>query len=82
MVITAGIYMALHTYFVFIIYCIYYRWNARQKGDNGPHYAVPRTLVGPRGVRLVEMRPNSEPDTPYPHRLFVVPRLAICPLAV
>ena len=35
-----------------------------QSGDTGPPYAVPRTLAGPSGVRLVEMCPNSEEDTP------------------
>ena len=50
-----------------------------QSGDTGPHYAVPRTLAGSSGVRLIERRPNSEPDSPCPHRLFVVSSLAICP---
>ena len=35
-----------------------------QSGDSGPHYAVPRTLAGPSGVRLIQRRPNSEPDAP------------------
>ena len=39
-----------------------------QSGDTCPHYAVPRPLAGPSGVRLMERRPNSEPDTPCPPR--------------
>ena len=37
-----------------------------QSGDTAPRYAVPRTLTGPGGVRMMEYRPNSEPDTPCP----------------
>ena len=35
-------------------------------GDACPHYAVPSALEGPSGVRIMERRPNSEPDTPCP----------------
>ena len=37
-----------------------------QSGDACAHYAVPRALAGPIGVRIMERRPNSEPDTPWP----------------
>ena len=36
-----------------------------QSGDTAL-YAVPRTLTGPGGVRMMEYRLNSEPDTPCP----------------
>ena len=35
-----------------------------QSGGTDPHYAVPRPVAGPSGVRHMERRPNSEPDTP------------------
>ena len=39
-------------------------------GGTDPHYAVPRTVAGPSGVRIMERRPNSEPDTPCPPPLI------------
>ena len=38
-----------------------------QLGGTDPHYA---TLAGPSGVRLMERRPNTEPDTPCPPPLI------------
>ena len=37
-----------------------------QSGDACTQYAVPRGLAGPNGERIMEGRPNSDPDTPYP----------------
>ena len=41
-----------------------------QSGGTDPHYAVPRTVAGPSGVRLMERRPNSEPVIPCPPPLL------------
>ena len=65
-----------------MIFCIttFLQMERRQQlGDTGPQYAFPKSHVGPGGIRLMEIRPNSEPDTPCPHYLFIVSRLAICP---
>ena len=41
-----------------------------QTGSTDPHYAVPRAVAGPSVVRIMERRPNSEPDTPCPQQLI------------
>ena len=41
-----------------------------QSGRTGPRYAVPRAVADPSGVRFMERRPNSEPDTPCPPPLI------------
>ena len=53
--------------------------SREQLGDTGPEYAFPKSHAGPSGIRLMEIRRNSEPDTTCPHYLFIVSRLAICP---
>ena len=53
-----------------------------QSGGTDLDYEIPRAVAGPSGVCIIERRPNSEPDTPCPHRLFGVSCLAICPRPV
>ena len=58
-VVTAVVYMALQTG-----YLLLQTVRTPQLGSTDPHYAVPRAVVGPSGTRVMERRPNSEPDTP------------------
>ena len=48
-----------------------------QSGSTDPHYALPRAVAAPSGMRIMERKPNSEPDTPCPHSLFGVSSRAI-----
>ena len=41
-----------------------------QSGGPDAHCAIPRAVAGPSGVRIMERRPNSEPDTPCPPPLI------------
>ena len=64
--ITDGIFVIAIVFVLLLLQTV----RETQSGSTDPHYAVPRAVVGPSGTRVMERRPNSEPDTPCPPPLL------------
>ena len=55
---------------IFVIAIVFLLLLQTQSGSPAPHYAVPRAVACPSSTRVMERRPNSEPDTPCPPPLI------------